>query len=408
MLQLQATKPHFVRCIVPNGLKKPLKMDVPLVLDQLRCNGVLEGIRIARMGYPNRLPFIEFRQRYELLTPGILPRGIWMADWHVNACFELSNSIVASSRLVRPKVFFKAGVLAQLEERRDAILYDTFSRFQAHARMKSARRQMKKVLNRAGSTEDYPEECSHLRRIEGLAVVAVVYEGEEIFRVFYRPYLTEFFYKRFDRCLRQRGTTMSFVGRTLSFNLRGFRAERDQQEKEAIEKLRAQLELEKRKVDEELELERSVGVDKDQLLERSKKRESELEEEVLALQADLDTLDSQLDRAMQTQKATEAKYETMRDAFDQAAEHLTRLEEEQKVWKSREAELVADVRRAVENNDVVERHKEEMDRQAAEMRLVIQQREEDLHRAKERHDKAVADFDGKLAGETKNRYIWSC
>ena len=46
------------------------------------------------------------------------------------------------------KIFFKAGVLAQLEERRDA-LFDIFSRLQARARMWTARRQMKKVPNRA-------------------------------------------------------------------------------------------------------------------------------------------------------------------------------------------------------------------------------------------------------------------
>ena len=50
-------------------------MDSPLVLDQLRCNGVLEGIRICRQGFPSRIVFQEFRQRYELLTPGVIPRG---------------------------------------------------------------------------------------------------------------------------------------------------------------------------------------------------------------------------------------------------------------------------------------------------------------------------------------------
>ena len=51
------------------------KIDAPLVLDQLRCNGVLEGIRICRQGFPSRILFQEFRQRYEILTPGAVPKG---------------------------------------------------------------------------------------------------------------------------------------------------------------------------------------------------------------------------------------------------------------------------------------------------------------------------------------------
>ncbi len=149
MNQLHATQPHFVRCIVPNSIKKAGRIDVPLVLDQLRCNGVLEGIRIARQGYPNRIPFVEFRQRYEVLTPGIIPQGYMDGR---KACLLIVDALkleTAIYRIGNSKIFFKAGVLAELEERRDALLYDVFSRFQAMARMSMARRHMKKVLNRA-------------------------------------------------------------------------------------------------------------------------------------------------------------------------------------------------------------------------------------------------------------------
>lgn len=71
---LRNTNPNFVRCILPNHEKRAGKIEAQLVLDQLRCNGVLEGIRICRQGFPNRIPFQEFRQRYELLTPNVIPK----------------------------------------------------------------------------------------------------------------------------------------------------------------------------------------------------------------------------------------------------------------------------------------------------------------------------------------------
>lgn len=48
METLNSTTPNFVRCIIPNHKKRPGQIDAPLVLAQLACNGVLEGIRIVR------------------------------------------------------------------------------------------------------------------------------------------------------------------------------------------------------------------------------------------------------------------------------------------------------------------------------------------------------------------------
>ena len=64
MTNLRSTHPHFVRCIIPNETKTPGAMEHPLVMHQLRCNGVLEGIRICRKGFPNRILYGDFKQRF--------------------------------------------------------------------------------------------------------------------------------------------------------------------------------------------------------------------------------------------------------------------------------------------------------------------------------------------------------
>ncbi|KAI9291350.1 hypothetical protein K502DRAFT_142184 [Neoconidiobolus thromboides FSU 785] len=110
MNQLNTTEPHFVRCILPNQDKKPGKINTPLVLDQLRCNGVLEGIRICRAGFPNRLPFSEFRQRYEILAPGAISKGFMDGKNATQLILEAIQLDVSRYRIGSSKVFFRAGV----------------------------------------------------------------------------------------------------------------------------------------------------------------------------------------------------------------------------------------------------------------------------------------------------------
>ncbi|KAF7356757.1 Myosin II heavy chain [Mycena venus] len=382
MTQLQATQPHFVRCIVPNANKKPGRMDIPLVLDQLRCNGVLEGIRIARLGYPNRLPFVEFRQRYEVLTPGIIPRGYMDGR---EACRRMVKALELDDAIFKigtSKIFFKAGVLAELEERRDALLFEIFSRLQAVARMWTARRQMKKVLNRAVA----------IRTIQRNARVYGELREWPWWQLYtkVRPLLAA---TRNDDELRKKEAELMLIKE---------RAERDKQEREALESLKMSLEAEKRKVEEELEAERGLAMDKDALLERSKKRESELEDEVAALQGDIDMLDSQLDRVLKIQKETEEKHENLRQMFDQAAEHLVRLETEQKEWVAREEELNAQLLEAQQGSDTMRTDLDELHKVGEELKNLALQREEDLARAKERTDITVKELEGKLEAEHRN------
>ncbi|XP_027716701.1 myosin-14 [Vombatus ursinus] len=140
MATLSNTNPSFVRCIIPNHEKRAGKLEPRLVLDQLRCNGVLEGIRICRQGFPNRILFQEFRQRYEILTPSAIPKGFMDGK---QACEKMIQALELDPNLYRvgqSKIFFRAGVLAQLEEERDLKITDIIVSFQAAARGYLARR----------------------------------------------------------------------------------------------------------------------------------------------------------------------------------------------------------------------------------------------------------------------------
>ncbi|GAB1296244.1 Myosin-3 [Apodemus speciosus] len=132
MSNLRTTHPHFVRCIIPNETKTPGAMEHSLVLHQLRCNGVLEGIRICRKGFPNRILYGDFKQRYRVLNASAIPEGQFIDS--KKACEKLLASIDIDHtqyKFGHTKVFFKAGLLGTLEEMRDERLAKLITRTQA-------------------------------------------------------------------------------------------------------------------------------------------------------------------------------------------------------------------------------------------------------------------------------------
>merc|ERR1711981_296223 len=118
---LNTTEPHFIRCIVPNTHKKPLETETPLIMHQLTCNGVLEGIRVCMLGFPNRIKYADYKQRYMILGATELAT----AANDKEGVFKLMESISFEAEKYRcghTMVFFRAGALAALEEARDNIV----------------------------------------------------------------------------------------------------------------------------------------------------------------------------------------------------------------------------------------------------------------------------------------------
>ncbi|XP_047492678.1 myosin heavy chain, muscle-like isoform X15 [Penaeus chinensis] len=144
MTTLRSTAPHFIRCIIPNENKAPGVIDAALVMHQLTCNGVLEGIRICRKGFPNRMIYPDFKHRYQILAS----KPAAAAEDDKKACGIILEIVELESekyRLGHTKVFFRAGVLGQLEEIRDDRLAKIISWLQSWIRGYTSRKAYKKL-----------------------------------------------------------------------------------------------------------------------------------------------------------------------------------------------------------------------------------------------------------------------
>merc|ERR1712051_798143 len=144
MKVLYATDPSFIRCVVPNTHKIPGGVEPGLVMHQYQCNGVLAGIAICRKGFPNKVPYPEFKVRYNILAAAAVAKA--KKDKDVGrAVFKAIKLDPEKWRLGHTKVFFRAGILGFMEEVREDRIGSVLSWLQAQARGKASRLCFKKL-----------------------------------------------------------------------------------------------------------------------------------------------------------------------------------------------------------------------------------------------------------------------
>uniref|UniRef100_A0A2P2KG50 Myosin motor domain-containing protein n=1 Tax=Rhizophora mucronata TaxID=61149 RepID=A0A2P2KG50_RHIMU len=118
--QLENTTPHFIRCIKPNAKQHPGVYEEDLVLQQLRCCGVLEVVRISRSGFPTRMTHLEFSRRY----------GFLLVDTNVSqdplsisvAILQQFNLLPEMYQVGYTKLYLRTGQIGKLEEQRKQLL----------------------------------------------------------------------------------------------------------------------------------------------------------------------------------------------------------------------------------------------------------------------------------------------
>ncbi|XP_021925686.1 unconventional myosin-XVIIIa isoform X4 [Zootermopsis nevadensis] len=122
-------------------------INVPLVRSQLRGAQILDAVRLHKQGFPKFLPLSEFRRRFRLLAPAdgrpaspVLDERRAVEDMLLGIDIDM-----ASYRVGLSQIFFRSGVLAQLEAQRDERLTDNVVRLQARCRGYLARRKLNKL-----------------------------------------------------------------------------------------------------------------------------------------------------------------------------------------------------------------------------------------------------------------------
>lgn len=349
MSQLHSTHPHFIRCILPNHKKRSKTWDTGLVLDQLRCNGVLEGIRIARTGFPNRIPFAEFRSRYEVLCSN-MPRGYLEGQEAAKIILERLYMDPAFYRVGLTKVFFRAGVLAELEEQRDNLIRDIMSRFQSIARGFCQRRAAHKRLYRAEAA----------RIIQQNFKVYLNLQANPWWKLFVcmRPLLgatrqTAELKKR-DEMIQQLETRMN----------------QDATDRQKLDDDRRRAETEIQKIQVILENERALALDKEEIFRRLQEREADLSEKLAGALEDQEGLEDQMDELICARKTAEGRVETLQRDLDQAGILIRGLEDEKHDTVNRLSELEEELASVKQSRSQTSHNEERLDK---EVRLLNSQ-----------------------------------
>ncbi|CAL5096008.1 unnamed protein product [Urochloa decumbens] len=138
METLSSTEPHYIRCIKPNNNLKPTTFENVNVLQQLRCSGVLEAIRISCAGYPTRKIFHDFLSRFRILAPEVFMER----NNEKITCQKILDKIgLHGYQIGRTKVFLRAGQMAELDARRTEVRSKAARAIQSRFRTHVAREQ---------------------------------------------------------------------------------------------------------------------------------------------------------------------------------------------------------------------------------------------------------------------------
>lgn len=120
MKALSACQPYFIRCFKPNNDKQSESFDRELCMRQLRYSGMIDTIRIRKLGFPIRHTFEEFLKRYRVLLKTTVcdPK----TETAAACCHAICRAVIKEEdewKIGKTKVFLKDAHDAILERLRE-------------------------------------------------------------------------------------------------------------------------------------------------------------------------------------------------------------------------------------------------------------------------------------------------
>ncbi|XP_066520241.1 myosin heavy chain, fast skeletal muscle [Hoplias malabaricus] len=407
MTNLRSTHPHFVRCLIPNESKTPGLMENHLVIHQLRCNGVLEGIRICRKGFPSRIIYGDFKQRYKVLNASVIPEGQFIDN--KKASEKLLGSIDVDHtqyKFGHTKVFFKAGLLGLLEEMRDEKLAILVTMTQALCRGFLMRREFVKMMERRE------------------AIYSIQYNIRSFMNVKHWPWMKLYF--KIKPLLKSAETEKEMAAMKENFEkmkedlAKALAKKKELEEKmvsllqekndlqlqvasevenlsdseercEGLIKSKIQLEAKLKEMTERLEDEEEINAEL-----TAKKRK--LEDECSELKKDIDDLELTLAKVEKEKHATENKVKNLTEEMTSQDETIVKLSKEKKALQEAHQQTLDDLQAEEDKVNTLTKAKAKLEQQVDDLEGSLEQEKKlrmDLERAKRK-----LEGDLKLAQET--------
>uniref|UniRef100_A0A673ITT3 Myosin-9 n=1 Tax=Sinocyclocheilus rhinocerous TaxID=307959 RepID=A0A673ITT3_9TELE len=389
MTTLRNTNPNFVRCIIPNHEKKAGKLAHHLVLDQLRCNGVLEGIRICRQGFPNRIVFQEFRQRYEILTPNAIPKGFMDGK---QACVLMIKALELDSNLYRigqSKVFFRAGVLAHLEEERDLKITDVIITFQAWCRGYVARRAFAKRQ----------QQLTAMRVIQRNCAAYLKLRNWHWWRLFTKV-------KPLLQVTRQEEEMVAKEEELVKMKERQQQAEDQLKEFEAKQQQVYMLNTEKMALQEQLQAETELCQEAEEMRGRLAARQQELEEILHDLESRLEEEEERVSQFQTERKKMQQNITDLEQQLDEEEAARQKLQLEKVTMDAKLKKIEEEIMVLDDQNTKLNKEKKQLEERISEYTTNLAEEEEkskSLQKLKNKHEAMITDLEDRLRKEEKQR-----